>query len=63
MEVIWKSTTPRECSERVKENTKGIHDTETQQRAAQHAFMNRAERTILEALRLESFAFTCMLST
>lgn len=27
MEVIWKNTTPRECSERVKESPKGIQDT------------------------------------
>lgn len=30
MEVIWKNTSPRECSERVKENAKGIQDKHTE---------------------------------
>lgn len=60
MEVIWKSTTSRECSERFKENTKGIRDTKTQTYAVQHISMKLAKMTFMEALKLENFVLICV---
>lgn len=55
MEVIWKSTTPRECSERFEENAKGIRATNTQRDAIQLMFINHVKMTVMEALNLNNF--------